>query len=305
MNQSNLLVDLSKSRLHRLKELLFSQRRISVDVLRIDEISPIISGNKWFKLKYQLEKARNENFKGIITQGGAFSNHLIATAYACNKLALKSVGIIRGEAPLTPSPTLMDLQELGMKLVFVNRNVYKDNHALQDIALKEYPGYLWVSEGGQSNLGIKGAEEILSLISPDQFSHIICAVGTGTMMAGLVNASGNNQQVIGIPVLKIQNTQQNELTDFLKMHCIKSNYEILYQFHGGGYAKANPTLIHFMNELYQKQQLPTDQVYTAKLLKALYQLAEQDYFSPGTRLLVIHSGGLQGNRSLPKDSLVF
>jgi 1-aminocyclopropane-1-carboxylate deaminase len=288
-----------------LKDPVFSQCGISVDVLRIDEISPIISGNKWFKLKYQLEKAMNESYKGIITQGGAFSNHLIATAYACNRLSLKTVGIIRGEAPINPSPTLLDLDQLGMELLFVNRNVYKDKDALKNIAEKNFPGYLWVAEGGQSTLGVKGAKEILNTIDPNPFSHILCAVGTGTMMVGLVNGSKNTQRVIGIPVLKFQNTKQNELIDFLKTHCTQLNYDILYQFHEGGYAKVNPALIRFMNELYEKEQLPTDQIYTAKLLKALYQLVQEGYFKSESRILVIHSGGLQGNRSLPANTLVY
>jgi len=196
-------------------------------------------------------------------------------------------------------------QQLSMQLIFVSREAYKNKTELQDNLSARFKNYYWINEGGQSEWGVKGATEMLSLVPDRDHSHIICAVGTGTMMAGLINSALPHQQVIGIPVLKIPDHQDNDLLSFLKKNTNNDRYSILYDHHEGGYAKATDLLIYFMNVFYQQHFIPTDFVYTAKLFKAIYQLVEQDYFPAGSKLLMIHSGGLQGNRSLPEDILLF
>lgn len=305
MKKSIPLADLSKAILHPLKEPVFANANITVDVLRLDQIHPVISGNKWFKLKHHLIKVKDQALEGIITQGGAYSNHLLATAFACNELGLKSIGLIRGEEPKVFSPTLLDLQQLGMHLEFINREEYRQKDWLKSSWTQKHSNLLWVEEGGQGKLGVLGAEEILDLVNVSEFSHIICAVGTGTMLAGIINGSQENQKIIGISVVKISDHKNNDLEIFLQEYCNKKNYEIKYEFHEGGYAKINSSLLQFMNDIYSRYYLPTDLVYTGKLLKAVYELAITDNFQAGSRVLVIHSGGLQGNRSLESGSLVF
>jgi len=298
-------VDLSKAFTQSLHDPLFDKKGLHVDVLRIDLIHPIISGNKWFKLKYHLQEAKRSGKTGLVSFGGAFSNHLLATACAAALEGMESVAIVRGEEPADYSPTLLQLQHYGMQLIFVSREAYKNKTELQDNLSARFKNYYWINEGGQSDWGIKGAAEILRLVPGSDHTHIICAVGTGTMMAGLINSSLPHQRVIGIPVLKIPNHQDNDLHSFLKKNTNNDRYTILYDYHGGGYAQKNDLLIQFMNAFYKQHLIPTDFVYTGKLFKAIYQLANQDYFPAGSKLLMIHSGGLQGNRSLPEDCLLF
>ncbi len=298
-------VDLTRAITQSLQDPLLDKKGLHAEVLRIDLIHPIISGNKWFKLKYHLQEAKRLGKTGLISFGGAFSNHLLATACAAALEGLDSVAIVRGEEPADYSPTLLQLRQYGMQLIFVSREAYKNKTELQDNLSQRFNNYYWINEGGQSEWGIKGATEIHSLVPASDHSHIICAVGTGTMLTGIINSSRPNQHIIGIPVLKIADHQHNDLLSFLKKNTTNDRYTILYNHHEGGYAQKNESLIRFMNEFYQQHLIPTDFVYTGKLIKAVYQLVEQGYFPTSSKLLMIHSGGLQGNRSLPVGSLDF
>lgn len=282
----------------------WNEKSISVDVLRLDKIHPIISGNKWFKLRHYLQQAKQQQKKGILTFGGAWSNHLVAAAYAAKQAGLAAIGIVRGERPAELYASLQDVIRYDMQLQFVPRADFANASALMQKLHNQYPEYIIIPQGGQGETGVEGAAEIAELVPHQQYSHIACAVGTGTMMAGLVKASAPGQQVIGISSLKISSVD-NEIEQFIQQYSHTNNYSLLYDFHFGGYARYTPPLLHFMNTLYTQQQLPTDFVYTGKLMYAIMQLIENNYFPPGSRLLVIHSGGLQGNRSLPKGSLVF
>ena len=283
---------------------LHNSMEISVDVLRLDLIHPAISGNKWFKLKYHIDAALRENKKGILTFGGAYSNHLVATAVACNKNNLSSTGIIRGEESFPENDSIRQMKANGMQIIFVNREEYKNKEALAKDYIASNQGYYYVPEGGQSAEGIKGASEILSLAKND-YTHIISAVGTGTTLAGLINASTDHQQIIGICSLKVADTHPNEIELFIQFNTSKNNYSIMYDYHFGGYAKKTDQLIAFMNELYKNEQIPTDFVYTGKMFFAVDDLIKQNIFPPGSKLLLVHTGGLQGNRSLPAGTLVF
>jgi 1-aminocyclopropane-1-carboxylate deaminase len=285
-------VDLSKAAIHSLPDERLQKHALTIDVLRLDRIHPVVSGNKWFKLKYHLQQALQQHKKGIVTFGGAWSNHLVATAFACRQAGLACIGIVRGED--VPSATLQDARSYGMQLQFVPRSFKFE---------QEDPDYFIVPMGGQSGFGVDGAAEIVQTIDRSLYSHIACAVGTGTMMAGLVKASLPHQQVLGISSLKLPNSDNNSLYDFVVQQ--GNNFRIFYDYHFGGYARKTNELIAFMNELYKRHQLPTDFVYTAKLLFGIYDLAAKGYFAPGSGILIIHSGGLQGNRSLPEGTLTF
>lgn len=276
---------------------------IGVDVLRLDVVHPIISGNKWFKLQYYLQEAINQHCKKIVTFGGAYSNHIVATAFACKQMNLQSIGIVRGEAATNLSSTLQAAKNYGMHLQFVSREMYKNKTAL--LAQFNDSSIYSIAEGGYGKLGAKGAATILSCVDTSQYTHIICACGTGTTLSGLIKAALPHQHVIGINVLK---GYENMEADIIKILDAKKKYQpftILNQYHFGGYAKHSKQLIDWMNELYKKENLPTDIVYTSKLFYAVNNLLQQQYFAANSKVLVVHSGGLQGNLSLPNETLLF
>jgi 1-aminocyclopropane-1-carboxylate deaminase len=277
----------------------FYQKEIEVDILRLDKISPVVSGNKWFKLRYYLEEAKALHKKGILTFGGAWSNHIIATAAICKMNGLKSIGIIRGEEPQKFSATLLKAKELGMQLVFISRTAYQNKEIPAAFITEEY--YI-VNEGGYGEFGAKGASTILNYCTKS-YTHYCCAVGTGTMMAGLINAVSPAQQVLGISVMK-NNTVLEEMIQTLVTNK-KNNWKLTHDYHFGGYAKHQPALFRFMNEFYRQTGIPSDFVYTGKLFYAISDLIEKNYFPPNSKLLLVHSGGLQGNISLPSGTLIF
>ena len=284
-----------------------SGKNLHADVLRLDKIHSVISGNKWFKLKYYLQEAVEKKCKTIITFGGAYSNHIIATAFAAKEFHLKSIGIIRGEEPSQLSHTLILAKEYGMDLIFISRNEYSkkdDDDFINKLQLK-YPDSLIIPEGGAGIKGIAGSSEILKLTNSNVYTHILCAIGTATTFLGLANAANLNQQIIGICVLKGMNDLLQQKKNFLKDEKQVNNCYINYDYHFGGYAKMNDELFHFMNSFYHKTGVPTDFVYTAKLFYAVFDLIKKDFFPHASKLLIIHSGGLQGNDSLPKGKLNF
>ncbi len=294
-----------------LRDILFRDNRLSADVLRLDLIHPEISGNKWFKLKYHLTQTLSLQKKGMVSFGGAYSNHLVAMAFACKEQQLSSTAIIRGNDPGINNPSIEQMKQYGMKLIFTDRGLYRDKEKLIQDYLKENPDDYYVPEGGCSEWGILGASEIMQ---PEyqKYTHVICAVGTGTTMAGIIKGSAPSQQVIGISALKVADKNENELLHFIDTNSSKpgantskNNYRLLFDYHFGGYARKNTGLISFMNELYRNENLPTDFVYTGKLLYAAYDLVKKKFFPLGSRILIVHSGGLQGNRSLAAGILDF
>lgn len=287
-----------------IRKPLHTTMDINVEVLRLDLIHPVISGNKWFKLKYHIQAALLENKKGIVTFGGAYSNHLAATAVVCSEKNLSSAGIIRGEQTFPENESIRIMREAGMHLIYISRDQYKNKKLVINDFLASNPGFYYVPEGGQSAEGIKGAGEILLNAGKD-YSHIICSTGTGTTLAGLINSSSDQQEVIGISAIKIPDTDSNELTTFLKSNTSKNNYTIFYDYHFGGYARKTDELIAFMNSFYVEENIPTDFVYTGKMIYAVYDLIQKRYFPGGSKLLMIHTGGLLGNKSLLSGMLVF
>ena len=280
----------------------FCLKDIQLAVLRLDELHPIVSGNKWFKLKYYLQQAQEENADTIASFGGPYSNHLVALAFAAKKYNLQSVGYVRSNEDEPITPTLQEAKQYGMHLKFLGRNNFqllKTELLENNVTSNTY----FVDEGGYGTLGAKGAATILSNEKTNSYSHIICAVGTGTMMAGLINAAKPHQHVIGIPVLKNEATIRNEITQLITNK--ETPFTLLHDFHLGGYAKTNQAQFDFMNLLWATEKIPTDMVYTSKLFMAVKSLLANNYFSPTAKILMIHSGGLQGNRSLPAGTLLF
>jgi D-cysteine desulfhydrase len=298
-------VDCTKAITQALLNETWHKKGIYIDILRLDLIHPVLSGNKWFKLKYYLQQAIAEGRKGILSFGGAYSNHLVATAIACKLQGISSRGIVRGEPAGNASPTLQEAAAHGMELQYVSRTAFANEHSLIAAIKVANPDYLIVPPGGQGEAGIQGATEILSLTNAAAYSHIACAMGTGTMFTGLLKGLLPHQKGLGFSSLKITDRENNSLLSLIKAHVSGSSYSLVYDYHFGGYARKNSTLIAFMNELFMAHQLPTDFVYTGKLLYGINDLIYKDYFPPNSRLLAIHSGGLQGNRSLPPGTLLF
>ena len=264
---------------------------------------PVVSGNKFFKLRFYIEAALNKEAKTLASFGGPYSNHLVALAFAAKEAGLQSIGYIRTNEnePLTTS--LAEAKSYGMALVFLGRTEFQSK---KEVLLKEAtakPTYYFIDEGGYGTIGAKGAATILTTHETAQYDYILAAVGTGTMLAGCINAALPHQKVIGIPVLKNEGSIKTEI-DALLIDTNKS-YTLLHQFHQGGYAKTNPSMIAYMNTLWEKEKIPTDIVYTSKLFFAVDQLIQENYFEQGASILILHSGGLQGNRSLPAGSLQF
>ncbi|MEP7257256.1 MAG: pyridoxal-phosphate dependent enzyme [Flavitalea sp.] len=297
--------------LQKLSREAFDEKEIIVDILRLDKIHPVISGNKWFKLKYHLASALKSGHRGIASFGGAWSNHLVALAFACRQHGLKSIGIIRGEAPAVYNASMQQMRDFGMELVFITRERYRLKEIITKELLAGFPDYYYVPEGGGGAEGIKGAEEIISLVPDIHYTNIICAVGTGTTMTGIINHSKPGQHILGISSLKINDTPADHLHNdnhpgrYITRYAKQNNYSLNHDYHFGGYARHTPELIAFMNDLYKKHDLPTDIVYTAKLFYGIFDLVKKDHFKKGGKLLVIHSGGLLGNRSLPHGILDF
>ena len=273
---------------------LLKQKDIRLFIKRIDQIHKHISGNKWFKLKYNLIEAKNQGAQSILTIGGAYSNHIAATSFLAKENGFTSIGIIRGEEHLSLNPTLDFAIEQGMKINYVSRSDYRLKHTvhfLEKLKIRFGDFYL-IPEGGTNELAIKGAAEMLDKNDTQDF--ICCAVGTGGTIAGIINATNEHQEVIGFPAIK-GFTQLEKNTE----SCVnKNNYKFINNYHCGGYAKLTNQLIEFMNNFFKTQNIPLDAIYTGKMMLGIMDLVSKDYFPKGSSILAIHSGGLQGNKGM-------
>ncbi len=265
-------------------------------VLREDLIHPFMGGNKWRKLKYNLINFREQNKKVIVTFGGAFSNHLIATAAATNQLGIDCIGIIRGEE--VSNPCIEFMKENEMKLFFVNRNDYRkkdDAEFISSLLLKltslkliKHPDDVFIiPEGGSNAAAVEGVSEIGKELQNSK--TIFCACGTGATIAGISVGIHEDQTVHGIAVLKAENFLENNILSFggdlskIKLH---------YQYHFGGYAKSNQKLIEFCREFYFLNNFQIEPVYTGKLFFAIKELIKNGTFSLEESMTAVHTGGI-------------
>lgn len=262
-------------------------------IRRLDLVHPQISGNKFFKLKYNFLEAKKLGFNKILTFGGAYSNHIAATAFAAHQFGFSSIGIIRGEElqykPL--NQTLKTAQNFDMQLHFVSREAYrlKQSSEFLEQLKQQYPEHYVIPEGGTNALAIQGCREILKA-KDAEFDVICCAVGTGGTISGLIEASHNHQHILGFSALK-----GDFLNDDVAKLTSKKNWKIMDDYCCGGYAKTTPELMQFIKDFEAKYQIPLEQIYTAKMMMGLVDLIEKNYFK-GQKILVIHSGGLQGRQ---------
>ena len=273
---------------------LLKEKEIRLFVKRLDKVHPFISGNKWFKLKYNLIEAKKLGYKTLLTFGGAYSNHILATAFAAKENGLKSIGVIRGEEHLPLSPTLRFARENGMELHYVSRADYrlKATPIFLDKLKAQFGDFYLLPEGGSNELAIKGTEEILD--ASDTQDYICCSVGTGGTIAGIINASDSTQQVIGFPAIK----GSDDLLKDVRCWTDNKNLELINTYTEGGYAKLTEELIQFINEFHKTQNIPLDAVYTGKMMMGILDLVAKDYFPKGSSILAVHTGGLQGNKGM-------
>lgn len=277
----------------------FAEKNIKVYLKREDQIHPVVSGNKYRKLKYNLIHAIENNYTSVMTFGGAYSNHIAATAYACKLVNLPCNGIIRGEElenlaqdNFASNPSLHFAHQCGMKFKFVSRKAYRDKKKLQLEFLTKQPNTYVVPEGGTNQLAVKGCKEMLSE-EDNKFNYIAASCGTGGTLAGLIEASENAQKVLGFSALKGDFLQQE-----IQLLTEKKNWELITDYHFGGYAKVSDELVIWMNNFYRETKIRLDPIYTAKMMFGLEDLIKRDYFSKNTRILAIHTGGLQGVKGM-------
>lgn len=254
---------------------------------------PFVSGNKFRKLKYNLLQAKLENQNTILTFGGAFSNHIAAVAFDGKEQGFKTIGIIRGDElgdKISENPTLQFAQNCGMQFEFVSRETYRTKNEtlfLENLKQK-FGSFYHIPEGGTNELAVKGCQEILTQADAE-FDYICCSIGTGGTISGIINSSFQHQKILGFPALK-GDFLQNEIRNFAQ----NVNWELITNYHFGGYAKVNKELITFINEFYKENQIPLDPIYTGKMVFGVMDLIQKNYFPENSKILLIHTGGIQG-----------
>lgn len=266
---------------------------ISLTIKREDMIHPFVSGNKFRKLKYNLLQAKAENKTTLLTFGGAFSNHIAAVAFAGKEQGFKTIGIIRGDELLDrieDNPTVKFAQENGMQFEFVSRENYrlKNEESYIENLKQKFGDFYLVPEGGTNELAVKGCEEILTN-EDSVFQYVCCAVGTGGTISGLINSALPHQKILGFPALK-----GDFLKDEIRIFAQKDNWNLISDYHFGGYGKINLELIEFINAFFEENKVPLDPIYTGKMVFGVIDLIHKNYFPANSKILIIHTGGLQG-----------
>ncbi len=278
----------------------------SLSVLREDKIHSFVSGNKFRKLKYNSKEAQNCGQNKILTFGGAYSNHIAAVAAMGKEMDIATIGVIRGEElvdKISENPTLSFARHCGMKFHFVSRVAYKDKTDPRFIATlrQKFKDFYLIPEGGTNTLAVKGCEEILSETT-NKFDYICVSVGTGGTISGLINASEEHQTILGFSALK-GTFQISEI----KKYTSRNNYRLVDDYCFGGYGRIDPSLVRFMNEFKERTQIPLDPIYTGKMMFGIFQMIKNKKFKENSRILAIHTGGLQGiagmNLKLKKKNL--
>lgn len=272
--------------------------KVRLSIKREDKIHPFISGNKYRKLKYNVLRAIELKKKTLLTFGGAYSNHISAVAFAGKEYGFRTIGIIRGDelandlqSTLRQNITLRTAADHNMHFKFVTRSDYRLKHTSDfiDNLIKEFGDFYLVPEGGTNVLAVKGCEEILK---PEDaaFDFICCGIGTGGTISGLINSAKAKQKILGFPALK-GNFLQKEIEKYTIQN---KNWSLMNDYHFGGFSKINAELIHFINHFKQETTIALDPIYTGKMMFGIADLIKKDFFKKGTKILAIHTGGLQG-----------
>ena len=275
---------------------LLTKKQVQLAVLRLDQVHEEVSGNKFFKLKYNLEEAKKQEKTTVLSFGGAFSNHILALSAAAKLAGMSSIGIIRGEESSKSNPTLTKAEENGMKLHFINREEYrrKTEPKFIEALERQFGDFYLIPEGGTNTFAIQGTREILEQTYAS-YSHIAVSIGTGGTFAGIADRIQDSQILMGFPALKGAWIKE-EINHLLQTEGIipKGHLQLIEDYHFGGYAKWKPELIEFIRWFWREFQIPLEPIYTGKMAFGLWNLIEKDFFPPYSAILMIHTGGLQG-----------
>jgi len=280
-----------------INDSFLKKQGVRLFIQREDLTDPYISGNKYRKLKYNLLRAKELGFKKLLTFGGAYSNHIHATAHAGSKYGFSTIGVIRGEETLPLNPTLREAQALGMQLHYVSRTDYrhKDKEEFLNKLKHRFGEFFPIPEGGSNALAVKGCAEMIGIVEKT-FDFICGASGTGGTLAGIIAGMDGCSKILGFPALKNGNFLKNVIEELIRCYNNNSydNWELVTDYHFGGYAKFDQQLITFINRFKTQHNIALDPIYTGKMLFGIYDMIGQDKFKPGQKILAVHSGGLQG-----------
>lgn len=283
-----------------LNKFWYQKKVAAMDMLRLDLLHPVVSGNKWYKLRLNMKHAVEAGFKTIVTAGGGYSNHLIATAFTAKKFGLPCVGIVRGKYDVL-TPTLEACKAEGMELIFVTQEDYKNQHEPEwaKNIVAHFDETFIIPEGGANEWGRAGAG-LLDRFVKNDYTHIAVSVGSGTTLIGLRNKIGGQQHVLGFAPMKKGAYLKTYISDHLEAGKDR-NWSLTDEWHFGGFGKWNAELLGFMNDFYKENKIPLDIVYTSKMMYGIKHMLDHNVFSSCDRVLCIHSGGLQGNVSVKAD----
>jgi len=281
---------------------LLNEKKVQLFIKRDELIHPVLQGNKWRKLKYNLLEAKIKKHKTLLSFGGPYSNHLHALAFAGKQFKFNSIGIIRGEKPAALNPCLQDMKDWGMQLEYIKRIDYKQKatdefiHNLQN----KFGDFYLIPEGGNNPAGIKGCAELLDELNQD-YDFICSEVGSGTMFSSIIAHNKKpNTHFLGFVVMKNQQLE-NEIYNSIKPYKKnRSEWSLNHDYHFGGFAKASTELHQFILNFKTQSNIQLEPVYSGKMLYGIFDLISKDHFKPGARILAIHGGGLQGLRGYPE-----
>ncbi|WP_206485154.1 pyridoxal-phosphate dependent enzyme [Thalassotalea sp. G2M2-11] len=295
------------SDLQSLSHPLFDQYQIQVQIKRDDLIHPIISGNKWRKLKYNIEHIKQQHHQGIVSFGGSYSNHIHALAYAGHYKQFNTIGIIRGEPHYANNYTLQCAQKWGMKLIFVDRKTYRKRHETSYLAQlqQQFPNYFIVPEGGSNHLALPGVSEVCQeLEAQTEFDTLITPVGSAGTLSGLILGDQGKHQLLGVAVLKQAQYLVNEINQFIGHHAQLTNWQLLTDYHGGGYGKFSSGDLSALKAFSEQTAIPFEPIYSGKMIVALLDLIKKNTFPAGHRIVLLHTGGLQGLHGLVEQQRI-
>ena len=301
---------------------LFAEKGLTLEILRTDKTDPVISGNKWFKLKHNLLEAKQQGHKTLLSFGGPYSNHLHALAAAGKADHFNTIGIIRGEQHLPLNPTLSDITEQGMKLYYINRQTYRNKHLPEvieqlkqliadDDPFNEGPHarqFYLVPEGGTNKLAVSGAAEIAPFI-PEDADYICVPCGTGGTIAGIIAGLSTStevknrrrQSILGYPAMKGAQFLEPIIAGLIEEQNLPTTpvlWKLFYDWNFGGFGKINEALALFIDDFEKKYPVELDPIYTAKMMYGIVSMAEKEFFPRGSRIIAVHTGGLQGKRGM-------
>ncbi|MEY4931618.1 MAG: hypothetical protein RI909_2342 [Bacteroidota bacterium] len=289
------MIKYDKTQIHEIESQIFEQSGVRLLIKREDQNHPFVSGNKWWKLKYNLEEALKAGHTTLLTFGGAYSNHIYATAAAAHELGFKSIGIIRGEETLPLNPTLSFAKASGMELHYVSREAYRNKTEASFIGQlhKQFGDFYLIPEGGTNELAVKGCAEFARQLNTEvDFDYLCLPIGTGGTIAGMMEGLDDSKKIIGFPSLKGATFLEKDIRNYTS----KQNGQLVYDYHFGGYAKVTSELTDFMNEFEKQFNIPLDPIYTAKMMFGVMDLIKKKFFESGSTILVVHTGGLQGRQ---------